>query len=84
MAAISITAVMAALAVMDVRVLMTSNAVRATIFLVGLSSCIECNDHNGSYDVTDLLARITVMALMAIMASMVVMTIIAVMILIVV
>ena len=78
MAAISITAVMAALAVMDVRVLMTSNAVRATIFLVGLSSCIECNDHNGSYDVTDLLARITAMALMAMMALTALMTIIAV------
>ena len=36
MAAISITAVMATFAVMDVRVLMSSNAVRAIILLVGL------------------------------------------------
>ena len=41
MKAISITAVMAALAVMDVRVLMTSNAVRATIFLVDLVALLN-------------------------------------------
>ena len=41
MTAISLTAVLAALAVMDVRVLMTSNAVRATIFLVGLVAVLN-------------------------------------------
>ena len=41
MAAISIRAVMAALAVMDVGVEVTSNAVRATIFLVGLVAVLN-------------------------------------------
>ena len=51
-------------------------------FSSGSSSIIECCDHNSSYDVTDLMARINEMVLMAIITSMALMTIMAVMVLI--
>ena len=40
-AGMAIAAVMAALAVMDIRVEVTSNAVRATIFLVGIVAVLN-------------------------------------------
>ena len=63
MAAISITALMARLAVTDIRVLKGFKCSKGFNFSGRSSSCIASNDPNGSYDVLVFMTKMTVMAI---------------------